>query len=82
MSVVALHLRVITWKFHCKLRSALSMEHDSLEMLGDMEKIAMRSDLKELFRGHDCFARRQRYGQGVQVLDRRDWPFTGSDGHR
>lgn len=45
--------------FHYKLGSALSMEHDSLEMLGDMEKIAMRSDLKELFREHADETRQQ-----------------------
>lgn len=41
--------------FHHKLGAALTMEHDSLEMLGDMEKGAMRSELRDLFheQAHD-----------------------------
>lgn len=45
--------------FHYKLGSALTMEHDSLEMLGDMEKTAIRSDLRDLFREHAHETRQQ-----------------------
>lgn len=38
--------------FSYKLGSALTMEHDSLGLLEDMENAAMRSELKELFRDH------------------------------
>lgn len=38
--------------FSFKLGSALSMEHDSLDMLGELEEHAQRSELKELFREH------------------------------
>ncbi len=54
--------------FSYKLGSAVAMEQDSLDMLGDMEQTAMRSEVKDLFRDHarqtrqqienldDCFA--------------------------
>ena len=45
--------------FSYKLGSALTMEHDSLEMLEDMEKTAMRSELRELFRDHAHETRQQ-----------------------
>lgn len=45
--------------FSYKLGSALTMEHDSLEMLAEMEKTAMRSDLKDLFREHAHETRQQ-----------------------
>lgn len=35
--------------FHYKLGQALTMEYDALELLGELEKGAMRSDLGELF---------------------------------
>lgn len=38
--------------FSFKLGSALSMEHDTLEMLGDLEAHAQRAELKTLFREH------------------------------
>lgn len=45
--------------FSFKLGSALAMEHDSLEMLGDMEQTAMRSEVKDLFRDHARETRQQ-----------------------
>lgn len=45
--------------FDYKLASALTMENDSLKLLGDMEKAAKRSDLKDLLRGHALETRRQ-----------------------
>jgi len=38
--------------FSFKLGSALSMEQDTLKMLGDLEEHAQRPELKELFREH------------------------------
>lgn len=38
--------------FSFKLGSALSMEHDGLKMLGDLEEHAQRPELKEMFREH------------------------------
>lgn len=37
--------------FHYKLGSTLTMEKDALELLGEEEKNATRSDLGELFQG-------------------------------
>ena len=45
--------------FQYKLGSALSMEHDSLAMLGDLEGAAQRQDLKQLFRTHAEETRQQ-----------------------
>jgi ferritin-like metal-binding protein YciE len=45
--------------FSYKLGSALTMEYDSLEMLGELEKTAMRSELKTLFREHGEETRQQ-----------------------
>ncbi len=53
------HFTTLEEIFNYKLGSALSMEHDSLELLVDMEQKAMRSDLKELFQGHAEETRRQ-----------------------
>lgn len=38
--------------FSFKLGSALTMEHDSLEMLGDLEASAQRQEVRALFRSH------------------------------
>ncbi|MHA7305220.1 YciE/YciF ferroxidase family protein [Arthrobacter sp. TMN-49] len=53
------HFTTVDEIFHYKLGSALTMEYDSLEMLGDMEKGAMRSDLRELFHEHAHETRQQ-----------------------
>ncbi len=53
------HFTTLQEIFYYKLGSALSMEHDSLEMLDDMEQKVMRSDLKDLFHGHAEDTRRQ-----------------------
>ncbi|AIX99926.1 hypothetical protein ART_0328 [Arthrobacter sp. PAMC 25486] len=45
--------------FSYKLGSALTMEYDSLEMLEYMEKKAMRSELREIFREHAHETRQQ-----------------------
>lgn len=46
------HLTTPEEIFSFKLGSALSMEHDTLEMLGDLEQQAQRPELKTLFRDH------------------------------
>ena len=53
------HFTTLQEIFHYKLGSALSMEHDSLDLLEDLERAAMRSDLKELFHGHAAETRQQ-----------------------
>lgn len=45
--------------FHYKLASALDMEYVSFEMLGRMEKTAMRSELQDLFREYAHETRQQ-----------------------
>lgn len=53
------HFRTPAEIFFYRLGSALTMEHDSLEILGDMEKAAMRSDVVDLFRDHADETRQQ-----------------------
>lgn len=45
--------------FSFKLGSALTMEHDTLEMLGDLEEQVQRPELKRLFREHADETRQQ-----------------------
>jgi ferritin-like metal-binding protein YciE len=45
--------------FTFKLGSALTMEHDSLEMLGTLEETTPRPELKELFHAHAEETRQQ-----------------------
>ncbi|WP_054011458.1 YciE/YciF ferroxidase family protein [Arthrobacter sp. ERGS1:01] len=45
--------------FSYKLGSALTMEYDSLEMLGELETTAQRSELKTLFQEHAAETRQQ-----------------------
>ncbi|ALV44232.1 hypothetical protein MB46_00580 [Arthrobacter alpinus] len=45
--------------FRYKLGLALTMEHDSQELLHDMRKAAMRSEVKELFQEHTHETRQQ-----------------------
>ena len=45
--------------FSFKLGSALSMEHDTLQMLGDLEEHAQRAELKTMFREHAEETRQQ-----------------------
>lgn len=44
---------------HYRLGAALTMEYDALEMLADMEKGAMRSELRELLHEHAHETRQQ-----------------------
>lgn len=53
------HFNTAEELFSYKLASAMAMEHDSLEMLGDLENAALRSDLKEIFREHAHETRQQ-----------------------
>lgn len=46
------HLNTPNELFSYKLGSALSMEHDSLRMLGTLEENATKPELKQLFREH------------------------------
>ncbi|HEY2643009.1 MAG TPA: ferritin-like domain-containing protein [Galbitalea sp.] len=46
------HLNTPQELFSYKLGSALTMEQDSLEMLGTLEETTTRQELKELFRAH------------------------------
>ena len=45
--------------FSFKLGSALTMEHDTLEMLGELETAANHPEMKELFRAHAEETRQQ-----------------------
>jgi ferritin-like metal-binding protein YciE len=45
--------------FSFKLGSALTMERDTLEMLGELEQSANHPEMKELFRGHAEETRQQ-----------------------
>lgn len=45
--------------FQYKLEVALSMEYDSLDMHDAMEKVALRSDVQDLFRDHAHETRQQ-----------------------
>lgn len=45
--------------FSFKLGSALTMEHDSLDMLGDLAEHAQREELRELFEDHARETRQQ-----------------------
>ncbi len=53
------HFNTAEELFSFKLGSALSMEHDSLEMLGELEQHAQRAELKTLFREHAEETRQQ-----------------------
>lgn len=53
------HFTTVEEIFNYKLGSALTMEHDSLEMLAELEKIVMRSDFKDLFHEHAQETRQQ-----------------------
>ncbi|MDJ0316098.1 MULTISPECIES: YciE/YciF ferroxidase family protein [Arthrobacter] len=53
------HFTTVEEIFNYKLGSALTMEYDSLEMLGELEKTVMRSDLKGLFHEHAHETRQQ-----------------------
>lgn len=46
------HFTTLEEIFSYKLATALSMEHDSLELLGELEKAAMRSEISEILHGH------------------------------
>ncbi|HEV7168861.1 MAG TPA: DUF892 family protein [Micrococcaceae bacterium] len=53
------HLNTPKELFQFKLGSAMSMEDDSLAMLGDLEQAAQRQELKQLFRTHAEETRQQ-----------------------
>lgn len=53
------HFTSVEEIFSYKLGSALTMERDSLEMLGDLEKTAVRRELKDLFVEHAHETRQQ-----------------------
>ncbi|WP_207346027.1 DUF892 family protein [Arthrobacter sp. E3] len=53
------HFTTLQEIFHFKLGSALTMEHDSLDLLDVLEHAAMRSELKEHFNEHAAETRRQ-----------------------
>lgn len=53
------HLNTPEEIFSFKLGSALSMEHDTLDMLGDLEAQTPRAELKTLFREHAVETRQQ-----------------------
>lgn len=53
------HLSTPEEIFSFKLGSALSMEHDTLDMLADLEQTARRPELKALFREHAGETRQQ-----------------------
>lgn len=50
--------------FHYKLGQALTMEYDAMELLGELEKSAMRSELGELF--HEQAQETQQHIDNVQ----------------
>ncbi|MDQ0212409.1 hypothetical protein BMF89_01660 [Arthrobacter sp. SRS-W-1-2016] len=53
------HFKTAEEIFSFKLGSALTMEHDSLDMLGELESAATRQELKVLFREHANETRQQ-----------------------
>lgn len=53
------HLMTTTELFRFRLGSALEMEHDSLRMLGELEKAAVSDDLKHQFAHHADETRQQ-----------------------
>ena len=53
------HFNTADQVFHYKLGLALTMEYDSFDMLGEMEKAALRSDVRDLFHDHAHGTRQQ-----------------------
>lgn len=53
------HFSPLGEMFQLKLGAVLSMEYDSLVMLGEEWKPAMRSELREVFHGHAHGTRQQ-----------------------
>lgn len=62
--------------FHYKLGQALTMEYEALELLGEMEKGAMRSDVGELFH-EQAQETQQRIGNVRQCF-----AMMGSEAHQ
>jgi ferritin-like metal-binding protein YciE len=64
------HFNTADEVFHYKLGLALTMEYDSLDMLGEMEKVALRSDVRDLFHDHAHETRQQieNLQQGFSLL--------------
>lgn len=78
------HFNTADQVFHYKLGLALTMEYDSLDMLAEMEKAALRRDVQDLFHDHAHETRQQienlRQSFSLLGLEANQAPLPASNG--